>query len=349
MGLGIKSRFEKSRFLARKVNPLRKQVDVFLPRPAHSVGGPSTFMRNLCSGLGGGELSYTHNVTDQYQAILFPIQFDRWYLERLKQDGVKVVQRLDGVYYPPHFSDEWVRLNEPVEDIYKHFADHVIFQSKYSQKQCELILGKSSVSYSVVYNGCDINRFYPLKKSSSRKTWNFITTANFRTIDMIEPVILALDELWKERKDFTYTCIGPIADPNLQHFFERPYLKYLKAVDVYELPKFLQQADLYLFSYLNPNCPNSVIEAISCGLPVVSFASGSMSELCVHQGELLADVEIGIIQKYENFSHEKFLECLYLAMSKYEEFLEKALVASQNWSSSKMVKSYIQQIKKCLS
>jgi glycosyltransferase involved in cell wall biosynthesis len=35
-----------------------------------------------------------------------------------------------------------------------------------------------------------------------------------------------------------------------------------------------------LFSVeVNPPCPNSVIEALSCGLPVVGFDTGSLSEL----------------------------------------------------------------------
>ena len=49
------------------------------------------------------------------------------------------------------------------------------------------------------------------------------------------------------------------------------------------IPWLMRSSHLLFSAELNPPCPNSVIEAMACGLPVVGFDTGSLSELV--QGE----------------------------------------------------------------
>ncbi len=46
-----------------------------------------------------------------------------------------------------------------------------------------------------------------------------------------------------------------------------------------EIPGVMSQADLLYSADLHPACPNSVIEALACGLPVVAFDTGAVKEL----------------------------------------------------------------------
>ncbi len=39
---------------------------------------------------------------------------------------------------------------------------------------------------------------------------------------------------------------------------------------------------MFFSSDLNPACPNSVIEALACGLPVVAFDTGALNELVLN-------------------------------------------------------------------
>jgi glycosyltransferase involved in cell wall biosynthesis len=49
------------------------------------------------------------------------------------------------------------------------------------------------------------------------------------------------------------------------------------------IPWLMRSSHLLFSAEVNPPCPNSVIEALACGLPVVGFDTGSLSELV--QGE----------------------------------------------------------------
>ena len=45
------------------------------------------------------------------------------------------------------------------------------------------------------------------------------------------------------------------------------------------IPAIDRSAHLLYSSDMNPACPNSVIEALACGLPVAAFATGALPEL----------------------------------------------------------------------
>ena len=51
------------------------------------------------------------------------------------------------------------------------------------------------------------------------------------------------------------------------------------AVPPDEVPELLRSAHLLYASDLHPACPNSVLEAMACGLPVVGFDTGALPEI----------------------------------------------------------------------
>lgn len=56
--------------------------------------------------------------------------------------------------------------------------------------------------------------------------------------------------------------------------------EFLGRIENAEMPKIYDKADVYLNSSIVDNMPLSFIEAFSCGLPVVSYASGGIPHIC---------------------------------------------------------------------
>ena len=168
----------------------------------------------------------------------------------------------------------------------------------------------------------------PLKKSP--KKFKLVTTGNFRNIDMLEPVIKALDTISKF--DFELHIIGPIVNDNLLDLINRDYVTYHGTKTTHQIAALLREHHVFIYSHLNPPCPNSVLEAIASGLPVVGFNSGSMSELLHFSPNLLAEVSDDVFQKYEDFSADKLKDKIMYCMTHFEKMKEVALVNASNYN-----------------
>lgn len=317
-------------------------ANIFIPFQNYkSVGGPSTFMKNLKSYLDRVAFPYSESLNDNRQ-LFFPIAFDEKVIRKIKKRNGLVIQRLDGIYYPSKHGEKFEKLNVPIRKIYQQYTDFVIFQSEYSKAQCFHMFGKKPEDqYELIVNGVDKNIFFASpEKDTIKGKVKFVTTGNFRNIDMIEPVVQALDSLKKEL-DFELAVVGPIPNKSLESFFQKPYINYFGSKNLQEVAAILRQQHIYLYSHLNPPCPNSVLEAISCGLPVVGFDSGSMAELLFFSCDLLAEVSDDLFQEYKDFSYVKLQEKILLAVKNYTFWQERALAYSNLYSFEACGKQYV--------
>ena len=316
---------------SKSSNRMKKLFIPFTPYQ-NGIGGPSTFMSHLKGFLDERGFVYTEK-HDNIKAIFFPIAYDIGHLKKFKDEGVKIIQRLDGVYYPSKHGNEYIALNRDIKEIHNNLADIVIYQSGYSKAQCEIMLGKlADTENHVILNGTDKTIFYPsthIKKEPGEI--RLITTGNFRNPDMIEPVVKAL-ELLKDHFPFRLVTLGNISNESIRHLYQAPYIDRVDNVEKNRLADELRKSDIFIYSHLNPPCPNSVIEAVSCGIPVVGFKSGAMEELLCFNKELLAYVSDDTIQEYKDFDEHKLAEKINLAVNELAYFKQKALENSHLYS-----------------
>jgi glycosyltransferase involved in cell wall biosynthesis len=297
---------------------------IYIPFDKKFQGGPGTFMDNLKNYL-AGENYNIQNDPEKARHIFFPIEYQLDFLKKIQSHKGSIIQRLDGIYYPSKHGSEFIKYNQIIHTIYKHFSTHVIFQSEYSKNQCFEMFGeKKKPEFTVIHNGANKHIFFPENTLPPLDKGYILTTSgHFRNPDMLEPIIYALDQL--RDIPFSLNVLGPISKPEIKPLLERPYIFHRERLSLKEIAGYLQKSHIFLYSHLNPPCPNSVIEAISCGLPVVGFKSGAMQELCSFNSDLLAPVSNKIFQEYHEFNPETLKEKILLAISNYDTYRSQAL------------------------
>jgi glycosyltransferase involved in cell wall biosynthesis len=232
---------------------------------------------------------------------------------RAKERGAKVVLNQDGVYYPAVRPGDWEAANEPMRRMLS-LADYVFYQSEYARLAAERFLGKPDLSTGkprlsagkprlsagkpavgseVLYNAVDTAL---LKPASRRREGPFalLSTAlltNELRIGIFAHLLEALRILKSRRTDWRFVLatrldageagtglrarvLERVEELGLSNFavLGRPFAR-TDAVATY------QQGDVYLHNMYNDCCPNGVLEAMACGLPVVYSATGGTPEL----------------------------------------------------------------------
>jgi glycosyltransferase involved in cell wall biosynthesis len=311
-----------------------KKSSVYIPfDQCTSIGGPATFLKNLKAYFDRIGFTYVNSLAEA-SVILFPISYDLRQLKKFKKRGGLVCQRLDGIYYPEKNGADYVRRNKKIKTIYSEFADHIIFQSQYSRAQCFELFGPiPAEKYSIVVNGVNTDIFYPdRQRELDPEHIHFCTTGNIRNDDMLVPVIHALDRICSD-VTFTFHVVGPVKNERCAELMSRDYIVHHDQCDMQQVAELLRASDVFIYSHLNPPCPNSVLEAIATGLPIVGYQSGSMTELLPFSIDLLADVPERIFHRLGDFHPEILAEKLLLSVKNYQHYRALSI---QHWDTYSM-------------
>lgn len=246
----------------------------FEPPPS---GGGHQFLRAfLKQAEANGLLVENNRISRTTRACLLnSFNFSERRLSLTRRSSVLYVHRVDGPIDVYRGRDDGVDQN--IHSMNLKFADKTIFQSQYSLEK-HLALGMEFRNPSVILNAADPEIFHPRGRVqfSSNQKIRLIASSWSDNPNKGASVYQWLDENldWK-RFEMTFVGRSPVKFKNI---------RMIPAVDSYHMAELFRAHDIYITASKNDPCSNSLIEALTCGLPAIYLQSGGHPEIVKQAG-----------------------------------------------------------------
>mgnify|MGYP003113731637 CR=1 FL=1 len=297
------------------------------------TGGGNQFLKALKSQFAKKGLCTEDPL--QADVVLFNSHQNLELVHQIKEvnQKAKFVHRLDGpmrLYNNMSDQRDYVAYQMNTD-----YADAVVFQSEWS-KQANIKLGLdiSGKKDTVIHNAPDPGIFYPSSKKQKNDKIRLIASSWSDNIRKGFFTYKYLDEtLDFDKYEFFFMGRSPVGFKNIVS---------LGALSSHEVANELRKSDIFITASENDPCSNSLIEALSCGIPALALKSGGHLELVGQNGlsynkkeEIVNKLE-DICDNYLNFKHNIEIESIEDVAKKYLSFFKKC---ESNLNDSKSSKS----------
>ena len=177
-------------------------------------------------------------------------------------------------------------------DAYKSLNINIVTPSRWLGKCAAESKLFSLFPVNVVPYGFPIDIFRPYPKEEVRKTLNIPESAKV--------ILFGADSVVNERKGFRYLleALNKLSLKNEQNNIivtfgnlpqgvkitsRYPVINLGSIADENQLAKIYSAADVFVLPSLEDNLPNTVVEAMACGVPVVGFDIGGIPDMIEHK------------------------------------------------------------------
>lgn len=225
---------------------------------------------------------------------LFPIIF-----LKILSPNVKVYHRIDGPV--KYYRDDGLHVDRYIFSFIKFFVDGIVFQSEYSKSQSlNDYRFVSNIRSTVIHNSPSGDVFYrkkhKIRTSFDKKrivicSWSNNFKKGFKHYKWIDEN-LNFDE-------FDVVFVG-----NSDIEFKK--ILNLGVMDSTNLAKVFRNSDVLIFASEVESCSNTIVEAQSCGIPVIAYQGTGNVELVKDSGELFQysqDIPLALDKVFSNYQH----------------------------------------------
>lgn len=286
-------------------------------------GGGNQFLKALRQEFINRDL-YSDNI-DTADVILFNSHHNlKTILDlKYKYQSKIFIHRVDGPLFLVRGGLRNLLLDKYIFYISQTIADATVLQSEWSRASCVRLGYVQKKNDAIIRNACDASIFNSHQRipfSRDRKirliaiSWSSNKKKGFDVYDYLDK------NLNFNTFDFVFVGNSPIR-------FKR--IKQLNALSSQELSHELKMSDIFITASEKDPCSNALIEAMSCGLPVLAKKDGGHPEL-VGGGGLVFN------------NQEEIFSKLNILVERYEQFQQNIPV----YSISRVVDQYLDLAKK---
>lgn len=260
------------------------------------LGGMVSFQAKLIQGLKEREIPYTFDINHPENSAILVIGGTRhiWQLWRAKRRGVKIIQRLNGMNWlhkikkmPLSAFIKSELNNQTLAFIRRYLASHIIYQSEFSRDWWKDEFGKTTKTVKVAYNGVDLSQYKPQgPEKPPEDHFRLLLVEGHLNLTSGQGLETAVRLTKALKKDHGLTVemmvVGDVDDALKAHIYSIApdlWINWKGIVPPSLIPAIDRSAHVMFSADLNAACPNSVIEALACGLPVVAYDTGALNEL----------------------------------------------------------------------
>jgi glycosyltransferase involved in cell wall biosynthesis len=262
-------------------------------------GGPGSFVAKFTAGARARGVDVTFDLHDPHLSAALVISGSRDLprLFALRRRGVPVVQRLDGI--------NWIYRKNPVSlkhslrsqysnlllsSIRRFVASGIVYQSEFSHRWWDDWYGALNKPHTVIHNGVDLQTYAP-------QAGRVPETGKIRLLvvegsmgggyegGLTNAVQLAHALATRISTPLELVIVGAVPAALQTHWTQKSTIPitWMGTVAQNQIPAILTSAHALFSADVHPACPNSVIEALACGVPVVAYDTGSLTELVTPQ------------------------------------------------------------------
>ena len=211
---------------------------------------------------------------------------------RLKHSNSRVrVLRLDGVWH--NTAQDFKKKNRALKESIHH-AHGVVYQSQFSRNMCDKYLGEPKCPTRVIHNGSDVEFYKNISPASYDCEFPVLAFSKWRPHKRLRDIIgsFLMADIPNSKLYIAGLLDKSGMSPNEAHsYVNMPNIEYLGMLSQDILMPMLKGASASIHLCWFDACPNSVVETICAGVPVICNNVGGTWEIVLPSGGYVCDVD----------------------------------------------------------